>query len=379
MQFSIQIRFQEALAVGFVDGGEHHDGAGVDAVDDPPGVEDLHLGADTHQHLVGLAGVGAPDVCQGRAAADLFHDVVGDLLGLVADHQQHAPGAGTVHELVDDGGGNEGHQHAVEDRVDIAEDVAAGEDHRPVHGDGDRPDGQMGLELADAHDDEVRAAGGGAGHIDGRKAHAGQGARKEGGQQGVGGRVGIAAQQRDHDVQEEGRDQHALDGLEEEHPAQQTVADQGHGNIDDQRHQADAEGRYVMMHDHGDTGDAARREVRVGRKIGDTQGVEEAAQQIVGQVVADQLPAVFAVVAEDALLLFRNDSRFFLLHRFHLTSTHNSGMKPESQEEISQNLTKQQQNTGDGSVCSSTRRTVPCDRGLICPGGRPACRRCRPG
>ena len=255
MQFSIQIRFQEALAVGFVDGGEHHDGAGVDAVDDPPGVEDLHLGADTHQHLVGQASVGAAHVHHSDAAGNLIHDGFCDLLCLVADNQQHSAAAAAEHQLVDDGGRNKGHQNAVQNRVDVicalvAEDKTAGQNDRAIYKNRNGADREMGLQLPDGHNDEVRAAGRGAGQVDQCKTHAVQGAGKESGQQRIRGRFGIKAQRLNQIVRENGADHHTLDGFEEEHATKHQEAGQGYRNVDEQGDKTDAETGNVVVDNH---------------------------------------------------------------------------------------------------------------------------------
>ena len=306
---------------------------------------DLHLGADHHQHLVGLAGVGALHVQQGGASVDLLHNGLGDVLGLVADDLQHAAGAGAVHQLVDDGGGDEGHQDAVEHRVDVVggafipEDDAAQQNDGAVHGDGDGADGEMGLQLPDAHNDEVRTAGGGARNIDQGQAHAIEGAGKERGQKGIAGGLGIEAEGLDQIVREEGGDDHALDGFEEKHPPQQKEGAQGYGNVDAEGDGADAQagqrGLGEVMDDHRHAGDAAGDKGSVFGKIHNAHGEQEAAHHIVDEVAGDCFPAVLPIVVQDARAGIQ-----LLFYEIHCFFPFAAG------------------SAEDGSMCRPTHRTV---------------------
>ena len=63
-----------------------------------------------------------------------------------------------------------------------------------------------------------------------------------------------------------------------------------------------------MVDDHRDARDAARREVRRRRKGIDARGVQDAAENVIEQVVTERLEAVLFIVPDNALFLFHTRS-----------------------------------------------------------------------
>ena len=116
----------------------------------------------------------------------------------------------------------------------------------------------MRLKLFDGDDEEIRAAGGRAAHIDQRQTCAHKHTGKNGRQETV---ARVQRRQREHKVQKQRGNDHRLETLEQKLAPHHLIADDDDGNVDDKGHRADGQIPQIIA-DQRQARHAAGRKIR---------------------------------------------------------------------------------------------------------------------
>ena len=268
----------EAFAVGRVDGAYHDEGFIIDLVADTLDLIDLPVGAGAEQNIFIRMRVGAFAVQDRDAALDLFVDARGDTVAVARDDRHQLSRIVAVHDLIDENAVGDGHDKAVERRVDRTVNDTAEEDDDAVNSEGDEAEGELRVLAADRHDDEIGAAGRGIAHIDTCKACAGEDAAEYRSED----RFALIEREMRHQIVDDDRgEKDRLRRAEEEPQTERFETDYNDRDIDNDRSETD---RYKavrqLIHDDRDAGYPAGREIGSNGEVIHAGAVEKTADDI---------------------------------------------------------------------------------------------------
>ena len=219
----------EAFALDLVGLQHDHEAVGVQPAHELFHLIQLFAAAGAEHHVPPVLLVAAVCLEDGGPPVHRPVDGLADGGAVVGDDQGQHAGIEAEHHPVDDVGGQEVEDQAVDDGVHIPEHQPVGQDDRQRRAEGDVAEGQVPPLGLDGHGDEVQAAGAGVLHIDQRVADAADHAAAQGRQQAV---PAIFRQVGQHIVGEQREEDHAAKAAQKEGPPQQFVTAQDDGDVD---------------------------------------------------------------------------------------------------------------------------------------------------
>ena len=254
----------EALAKDLMRVLQDHEGIGVDAADQIFQLRDLAAADGAHDDLTAVSVIAAVRIQKRGAAFELACDLRDDLRVFVGDDECHGGIVQTVDHAVHDQRRDIQRQGRVERSGDVVEHDARQRDGDDVEDEHETAELQSAEALAQQLCHDVRAARGGACHKHEAKAESGQTAAVERRQHQIDFGNGNDRQK----VEQNGAEQHAEHGADEEAPSKLLIAEQEQGDVDGGEICADAAEAEQLAQDHGDAGDAADVDVvRVQKEV----------------------------------------------------------------------------------------------------------------